>query len=180
MPHHPVEDIDHRQQILEPVSAPLEARDEGSPLSAALADPRFWIATFAATGVVAVLLAIPTAIIDNPWFTRMTPVGGDQYFFWFATSLLTGALVATFVLPSIPGRRGAGSGVGAGVLGTLAIGCPICNKVVVALLGVSGAFTYFAPIQPILGAAGLLLVATALTVRLRGLRADSCRVPDPA
>jgi len=41
--------------------------------------------------------------------------------------------------------------VGASVLATFAIGCPICNKLVVALLGVSGALTCWAPLQPLIG-----------------------------
>lgn len=139
----------------------------------------FFVAVLAAvaTGIV---LAIPTAIIDNPWFTRMTPVEGDQYFFWISTSLVQGALIASFMVPAARGGMGGGAGIGSGVLGVLAIGCPICNKLVVALLGVSGAFTYFAPIQPILGAAGLLLASTALIIRMRATATDSCRVPDSA
>ena len=35
------------------------------------------------------------------------------------------------------------------LLAFLAVGCPLCNKVVVLLLGASGALTYFEPIQPL-------------------------------
>lgn len=142
--------------------------------------PAFFVVSVALAIAAAIAMAIPTAIIDNPWFTRMTPVGDDQYFFWVSTSLVQGALMATFLVPSTGGRPGGGAGIGSGVLGVLAIGCPICNKLVVALLGVSGAFTYFAPIQPILGAAGLLLASAALTVRMRGAPAGVCQVPDSA
>lgn len=142
--------------------------------------PAFLIVGLLGTAVVAVALAIPTAIIENPWFTRMTPVEGDQYFFWIATSLVEGALIATFLVRPGEAHSGGGAGIGSGVLGTLAIGCPVCNKLVVALLGVSGAFTYFAPLQPILGAAGLLLASAALVVRMRASSAQACRVPDSA
>jgi hypothetical protein len=46
---------------------------------------------------------------------------------------------------------------------------------VVALLGASGAVTIFQPIQPYLGALGLLLAGVALVIRLRGIR-RGCRV----
>jgi hypothetical protein len=55
------------------------------------------------------------------------------------------------------------------------VGCPLCNKAVVALLGASGAVTIFELIQPFVGVLGLLLASIALTVRLRGIRRD-CRV----
>lgn len=121
--------------------------------------------------------AIPTAIIENPWFTRMTPVYADQYFYWIATSVLGGALIATYF--GAAGAKRLGGGIGGGVLGYLAIGCPICNKLIVALLGLSGAMSYFAPIQPLLGALGLLLVGVALAYRIRDMRRGACAVPAP-
>ena len=55
-----------------------------------------------------------------------------------------------------------------GLLSFFAVGCPICNKVVVIALGTSGALTWFAPVQPYLGVFALGLLAWALRVRLRG------------
>lgn len=65
---------------------------------------------------------------------------------------------------------------GSGYLALLAVGCPVCNKLVVALIGVSGAFNYFAPLQPLLGGLGLALAAVALALRLRGAR-RACALP---
>lgn len=65
-----------------------------------------------------------------------------------------------------------------GGVGTyLAVGCPICNKLVVALLGTSGALTYFAPIQPLLGVGAVALLVFALRRRLLALAEASCPVP---
>lgn len=141
-----------------------------------LLDLRFFVVAAAAAVLIAVVSAIPTAIIANPWFTRMTPVYADQYFFWLGTSVLAGALLATY----LPGRslRGSVGGAGGGALAYLAIGCPICNKLIVGLLGVSGALSYFQPIQPFLGGVGLVLVAAALAYRMRDLSRGSCRVVD--
>jgi len=137
--------------------------------------PRFLLIATLAAAIVGVLSAIPTAVIDNPWFTRMTPVYADQYFYWIATSILAGALIATYFTGG--GSKRAGAGIGGGTLGYLAIGCPICNKVVVGLLGAAGAMEYFAPIQPYLGAVGLLLVTAALAYRVRDLRRGACPLP---
>lgn len=65
--------------------------------------------------------------------------------------------------------------VAAGVLSTFAVGCPVCNKLVVGLLGASGALTYWAPLQPLLGASSVALLAAGLIVRLRA--GVSCPVP---
>jgi hypothetical protein len=56
--------------------------------------------------------------------------------------------------------------LGGGLLSVFAIGCPICNKLVVLALGASGAFAYFALIQPILGQLSVGLLLYALRVRL--------------
>jgi len=47
--------------------------------------------------------------------------------------------------------RGRGRLGGGGLLSFLAIGCPICNKLVVLALGLGGVLRWFAPIQPLLG-----------------------------
>lgn len=129
---------------------------------------RFWATTAAATLVVALLVGIPTDVLPNRWFTRMTPVRPLDYVIWPATSVLVGMLFASYVVPSMTaGRAGKRVGFGSGVLGWLAVGCPICNKLIVGLLGVSGALQYFGPLQPLLGASGVALAAAALVVRLR-------------
>ena len=128
----------------------------------------------------AALMAIPTAIIENPWFTRMTPVYLDQYIFWIGTSILAGMLFATYAGGLRTASSAAGGGFGGGLLGYLAIGCPVCNKLIVALLGVSGAMDYFAPAQPFLGALGMLLLAVALGYRIRSIRRAACQVDLPA
>jgi len=130
----------------------------------------------AATGL---LTGVPTDIVPTPIFQRMTPVTWWDYPIWAATALLVGLIAATYVQVDrrALGRKRAGRVLGSGLLTVFAVGCPICNKLVVAALGVSGALSYFGPIQPFLGLASLALLAATLTVRLRGLAACS---PTPA
>ena len=137
---------------------------------------RFAVAALAGIAAVALALGIPTDIVPNPWFVRMTPAGTSNYFFWVASSLVTGLLLATYALPRATRDRIAAASAGSGFLGLLAVGCPVCNKLVVALLDVSGAFNYFAPIQPLLGAIGVALAVVALMIRLRGAR-RACALP---
>lgn len=129
-------------------------------------------------GAAAALVGIPTGIIETPFYTRMTPVLWWNYPVWAASSLLTGALVATYARDpsSVPAPAG---GTGKPLLGNLlslfAVGCPICNKLVVMVLGVSGAMTWFSPAQPVLAAASVGLLAYAIRARVRTMRA--CSLP---
>lgn len=138
---------------------------------------RGWLAAAFGGLAALVLIGIPTAIIDTPYFLRMTPVRVQDYAIWGATALLAGLIAGTFALP----LRAVGKGkmLSGGFLSYLAVGCPICNKLVVLLLGVSGALTYFAPAQIYIGLASLLLLAWTLRLRVRTL-VGACAVQRPA
>jgi hypothetical protein len=67
----------------------------------------------------------------------------------------------------VAGRDGTTLGTVASFGAFLAIGCPVCNKIALILLGTSGALTIFAPLQPVIGAASLVLLAGTLAWRFR-------------
>ncbi len=124
----------------------------------------------------ALLVGIPTDVIPNPVFYRMTPVRGQDYLFLLLTAVMIGVVVATYMLPATRCSVSPGRTTVAGFLSYLAVGCPVCNKVVLLLLGTSGAMAYWAPVQPALGAASIALLAGTLWLRIRGLRAPSSAV----
>lgn len=126
--------------------------------------------------VVALMIGVPTGIIETSWYTRMTPVLWWNYPVWVLSSVLSGALAATYVRdPSVPVPPTEGAKTFTGtMLSLFAVGCPICNKLVVLALGVSGALSWFAPIQPFLAVASLGLLAYALWARRR--TAAACRL----
>lgn len=140
---------------------------------------RRWVVAVAAAACAALLTGVPTGIVQTTFYTRMTPVTWWDYPVWAISSVLVGLTAATYirgrsnVVSTAPDQKP--RTVGYTVLSVFAVGCPICNKLVVALLGVSGALTYFAPIQPIIGVATIALLATGLAVRLRG--AVACTMP---
>lgn len=121
-----------------------------------------------ASAATVLLIGIPTAVLPNPLFTRMTPTRPIDLVLLSVTALLAGALAATYAWPArcpLPERQlTAGA-----VLNFLAVGCPTCNKLVLLLLGTSGALQWFQPIQPVLGLLGILLLGWALLLRLRAL-----------
>lgn len=137
---------------------------------------RYLVALMAGLGWL-VISGTPTDIIDTPLFVRMTPVEWWNYPFWLASAVLAGLLAATYVAgPGAVRTEGSqrGKAVGGGLLSVFAVGCPVCNKLVVLALGAGGALTYFAPIQPILGFLSVGLLLYALQIRLSAER--SCAV----
>lgn len=139
-------------------------------------EKRFLLAIIPATLAMAVVTGIPTDVLPNPWFQRMTPVRTLDIVLWPLISLAGGALLATYALPGTRSGRELQGGAGGGLLGAFAIGCPVCNKLVVAALGVSGALTYFEPIQPVLGALAVVVPLLVLRWRL-ATYARGCAVP---
>jgi len=136
---------------------------------------RRWTAAGAGALAVAVVTGVPTALVPSGFFTRMTPVTWWSWPIWVVTAVLGGLVLASYVRTADPTGAGAGTGATGGLLGALAIGCPVCNKLVVLLLGFSGAMQVWAPLQPVLGLVSLALLGYALHVRLRTERA--CPVP---
>lgn len=140
-----------------------------------LASPRRCAAAALATVAALVVTGIPTEMIDNSWFTRMTPITWWSYPAWILSAILVGLLAATYV--GTPQAGGVKSAAGGGLLTTLAVGCPTCNKLVVVALGTSGALSIWAPLQPLLALASLALLVWALRRRLQPV---SCPLPEAA
>lgn len=138
---------------------------------------RSWLVAVLSGSAILVLIGIPTSIFDNPFFVRMTPVRTQDYIIWIMTGLLAGLIIGTYTLPA--GERSGGKAVSGGFLSFLAVGCPICNKLVLLLLGTSGALTYFAPAQLFIGIASLALLGWALHMRVQAIDRLCCTISEP-
>lgn len=145
------------------------------------------IAGLAAFGLV-------SAIVPNPVFGRQIPSEPFAIAIWVLSAPLLGIVGATYsapppALPS-PLRRATGAGGDdadddrSSILGGvasfgafLAIGCPVCNKLALVLLGTSGALGIWAPLQPLVGVVSLALLAATAAWRLRArARGGACEV----
>lgn len=133
-----------------------------------------WRRGLVAAVLSAVIVGVPTDVLDTNWFTRMTPVRWWEYPVLTLTAVLTGLWFA-MVRPAADERGGVGV-LGTSLLSALAVGCPVCNKIVIGLLGVSGALGVWAPIQPLLALVSLAALGAAVIVRWRrrGCAPDSC------
>lgn len=139
--------------------------------------PKAWVATTLAAAIGLAVIGLPTAIFENWFFVRMTPVRSQDYVIWVVSSVLIGLIAGSYFADRSTG--GEGKVVSGGVLSVLAVGCPICNKPVVLLLGTSGALTFFAPLQLYIGIASILLMGWTFLLRARALAA-TCAVNEVA
>ena len=131
-----------------------------------------WLLAALLTLVGVAAIAIPTRLIPTGFFQRMTPARPLDYLFLVAAAPLVG-LTGAIALRQRDGKER--SSAVAGLATALAVGCPVCNKVVVSLIGVSGALGIWAPLQPALGAAALVLLAYTLRMQLTR-SAPQCRL----
>lgn len=132
---------------------------------------RRWLVAAAAALLTYLVVAIPTVLIPNPWFAREIPPTPWAQPVAIVTAVLAGLLAATYVaspLGSEKLEREGRAGLIGGVVSFFAVGCPVCNKLVLLALGSSGAMQFFAPVQPLLAAASIALLAWAFVRRLRG------------
>lgn len=146
----------------------------------------------------ALLIGLPTDVVPNPVFGRSIGVTWWSYPALIVTSVLSGLLAATYVrdprLAAADGDTAAGrvaggaagadddgaidrptrtAGIG-GLFAFFAVGCPVCNKLVLLALGTTGAVRWFEPVQPFLAVVSVALLVWALRARLRS--AVECRL----
>jgi len=137
---------------------------------------RKWWTGLVGAIAVALLVGLPTDVVPNPVFGRSVAVTWWSYPTLVVTAVLGGLLIATYVRDATldtadtVDERPARTGGAGGLLSFFAVGCPVCNKVVVIALGTVGARRWFEPIQPLLAVVSLILLAVALRARLRNAR----------
>ncbi|MFJ4501127.1 hypothetical protein [Streptomyces sp. NPDC088864] len=152
----------------EPASPPV--RSSRSPRAALdalrLWGPRSWAAVCASAVATALVVGVPTAVVPTPFFGREIPVQWWNYPALALTALLAGLVLGTYVRPGPSDASGGRLGSIGGMLSFFAIGCPVCNKIVLLLLGTGGALSYWAPLQPLLALASVVLLAEAALRRL--------------
>jgi hypothetical protein len=140
---------------------------------------RWWVA-LGATAATLLVIGLPTDVVPNPVFGRSIEVTWWSYPALLAAAILGGLLAATYIRTGGAADRTARVGGVGGVLAYLAVGCPVCNKLVLLALGTTGAIQWFAPVQPFIAALGVALLAWALLVRLRGEVACPVEVRTPS
>ena len=133
--------------------------------------------------VAAVLIAVPSDLIDTPIFGRPVEARWIDYLILAVTSALIGLVFAirpepaeSSELAEAAERQGTKT-IWGGFVSFLAVGCPVCNQAVVALIGVGGALSWWAPVQPFVGLLAVGLLLYTLRKRLNTYKLAACPVP---
>lgn len=137
-----------------------------------------WAKGLGVAVLTALAIGIPSDVIDTGLFSRMVPVRSWEYVALPVVAVLAGVWAA---IPRLAVRTRANAGVLGSLTGALfAVACPVCNKIILALLGASGALTIWAPVQPVLAVVSVLALAAAVVVRWRQrCDGESCVGPEP-
>lgn len=114
-----------------------------------------------------VLFGIVTGLVPNPLYVRMVPRTPTDYAFLTLTSVLAAAyVIQRSTLPECDGDACAYAGA---VGGFLAVGCPTCNALLLALFSSSALMTYFDPLRPLFGVLAVALLGGVIVQRHRRL-----------
>ena len=115
-----------------------------------------WLLAILSSIITGLVIALPTAIIENPIFGRHIAV--------------TFCSIATYIRNEsiLDEDKSLKLGTAGALFSFLAVGCPVCNKIALIALGYSGAIKYFAPVQPYLAILGVVILSYALIKRLDG------------
>lgn len=137
-----------------------------------------WPRAAAFAVVAAVLIAVPADLIDTRFFGRPVETRPIDYVILAVTAGLIGLILG--IRPEVEAEileAQDRTTVWGGFVSFLAVGCPVCNQAVVALIGTSGALSWWAPVQPLVGLLAVGLLLYTLRKRLRSYDLLACPVP---
>jgi hypothetical protein len=145
--------------------------------------PVTWLRAVPYAAVAGVVIAIPSDLIDTPFFGRPVETRLIDYVILTVTAALIGLIFAIRPEPTdraelvAAGERDERRTVWGGFVSFLAVGCPVCNQAVVALVGTSGALSWWAPVQPVVGLLAVGLLVYTLRKRLDTYQLAACPIP---
>lgn len=106
-------------------------------------------------GVMFMILGTAAALWGNPFFYRMTPASALEIFLLAFQSVLVGGFVA--FKPPTCGSKSVTVG---SVIHFLGIACPVCNKVLLYLVGSEVLLLHYEPYRIYVAAGGVVVTAS--------------------
>ncbi len=140
--------------------------------------PSTWVRAIPYSLIAAVVIAVPADLIDTSFFGRPIEPKGIDYLILAVTAALIGTILA--IRPEQLTERDEQDQTRTawgGLVSFLAVGCPVCNQAVVALVGTSGALSWWSPVQPVVGLLAIGLLVHTLRRRLDTYDLAACPIP---
>jgi hypothetical protein len=135
---------------------------------------KYFIISILTAVITFLLFGFITAVVPNPFFTRMTQLSYFDYLFLTLSSLLLGIYVGLHFYEKnkikICNIKSDYTAAGGTLLSFLAFSCPVCNILLVYLFGTTALLVYFQPVQPILGTLGIIIIAITIYFKVKKLR----------
>jgi hypothetical protein len=141
-----------------------------------LLDRTTWIRAIPLTVGAALLIAIPADLLDTPFFGRPIEPKAIDYVILAITAGLIGLILAIRAPESEATESQERRTLWGGAVSFLAVGCPVCNQAVVALVGTGGALSWWAPVQPVVGIIAIGLLLYTLRQRLTTYQLVACPI----
>lgn len=127
--------------------------------------------------IAAVLIAVPTDLIDTRFFGGAVEPTAIDYVILAITAALIGLILAIRAPRSSVTESQDRTTIVGGAISFLAVGCPVCNQLVLAAIGTSGALSWWAPVQPLVGLVAIALLVWTLRKRLQTYALTACPLP---
>ncbi len=119
------------------------------------------------------MLGTVSALWENPFFIRMTPVDGWEISLLALLSSLSGLYVV--IRRPFCSNKAVGAG---GILGFLGVACPVCNKILLFAFGSELLLTYYEPVRIPVAAVGVLLTGWAVVYEWQQRQIEQVGEPD--
>ncbi|WP_203918822.1 hypothetical protein [Rugosimonospora africana] len=124
--------------------------------------------------VALLLMGIVGETLPGASYGRIVPLEWWNWVTIAVAPVLIALIAATFVTEGGPkrSRRTAKASAGTGAtIGTLAMACPACNPLAIALFGGSGVLSFLAPERGLIALLSVVLLLVTLVLRLRTVQA---------
>lgn len=121
------------------------------------------------------LYGIPTALIPNPFFKRMTVTTRLDIILLILTAILLGSYLSLYFYSKKKSKASNIAATTGGFAGIFAFSCPLCSVLLVSLFGSSLLLTYFEPIRPLIGVFTIGILGSAIYFKANSLN-KKCNV----
>ena len=139
-------------------------------------DRATWLRAIPISLFAALLIAIPADLVDTRLFGRPIEPKAIDYVILAITAGLIGLILAIRTPQGEAAEAQERRTMWGGAVSFLAVGCPVCNQAVVALVGTSGALSWWAPVQPVVGLVAVSLLVYTLRQRLATYQLEACPI----